>query len=399
MDILITGAKGFVGTNLTWALKNIRDGFDRTRPGIRVGNLYLYDKDSSPEELVSACRSCGFVFDLAGANRPKDPSDFEKDNCAFTGSLLSLLEREGNRCPVMLASSIQASLAGRYAGSVYGASKLAAEEEMFRYAERTGNEVFVFRFPNLFGKWCRPNYNSAVATFCHNIANGIPIRIDNPDTELELLYIDDLVSSMLDLLEGKAERCGYAGTEPVPDPDGRYCRVPVTHRVTLGHIADCLYRFADFPDTLRMPAIPEGSFEKKLFSMFVSYLPESRVSFRPEKKSDARGSFTELLKQEGGGQFSVNVSGPGITKGMHWHNSKWEIFTVVSGRGLIRQRDLASGRIVETYVSGEEPEEVMILPGYTHEIVNLSETENLVTIMWANEHFDPGKPDTYREEV
>ncbi len=399
MDILITGAKGFVGTNLTWALKNIRDGFDRTRPGISVGNLYLYDKDSPEEELASACRDCGFVFDLAGANRPVDPSDFEKDNHAFTGSLLSLLEKEGNRCPVMLASSIQASLTGRYAGSVYGASKLAAEEELFCYAGKTGAKVFVFRFPNLFGKWSRPDYNSAVATFCHHIANGMPIRIDNPETELELLYIDDLISSMLDLLEGKVERCTYTGTEPVPDPEGRYCRVPVTHRATLGQIADCLYRFADYPKTLRMPEIPDGSFEKKLFSMYLSYLPEDRVSFRPEKKSDARGSFTELLKQEHGGQLSVNVSGPGITKGMHWHNSKWEIFIVVSGRGLIRQRKIGSDRIIETFVSGDKPEEVMILPGYTHEIVNLSETENLVTLMWANEHFDPEKPDTFREEV
>ncbi len=399
MKILVTGSAGFVGKNLVEALKNLRDNKDRTRPSLSIDEIFEYDVDTDKALLSDFCRECDFVFNLAGVNRPKDDGEFMKGNFGFASELLKTLEKHGNRCPVMLSSSIQATLVGRYVNSVYGESKLRGEELFFDYAAKTGAKVFVYRFPNLFGKWCRPNYNSAVATFCNNIANDLPIRVDNEKTELELLYIDDLVSEMLDLLEGKEHRCDFSGADTVLKSDGRYCAVPVTYRVTLGEIVSLLHKFDDQRKTLIMPEIPNGSFAKKLYSTYLSYLPKEKAVFEFKTNSDARGSFTELLKTKNCGQFSVNVSLPGITKGEHWHNSKWEQFIVVSGKGLIRERKIGTNSVMEFYVSGDKPECVQMLPGYTHSIVNLSDTQPLVTLMWANEMFDAEHPDTFGEKV
>lgn len=398
MNILITGAKGFVGKNLTEALKNIRDNKDRTRPALKIGEICEYDLDTPQEKLAEYCEKADFVFHLAGVNRPQDPAEFMAGNFGFSSELLSALKQSRNTCPVMLSSSIQATLIGRYDGD-YGRSKKAGEELFFAYAGETGAKVLVYRFPNLFGKWCRPNYNSAVATFCHNTANDLPIRVNDRNTELELLYIDDLVQEMLDALEGKEHRCGFDGLAPVPAEDGRYCYVPVTYKVTLGEIADLLERFHVQPETLVLPEIPAGSFAKKLYSTYLSYLPREKAAFPLKMNEDARGSFTELLKTENCGQFSVNISKPGITKGEHWHNSKWEFFIVVSGHGLIQERRIGSDEVWEFEVSGDKIEAVHMLPGFTHNIINLSDTEPLVTLMWANEQFDPAHPDTYGEKV
>ena len=398
MKILITGAAGFVGKNLTEALKNIRDGKDRTHPDITVDKLWLYDLDTPAEVLDEACRECDFVFNLAGVNRPKDPKEFLEGNFGFASTLLNTLKKYNNTCPVMISSSIQATCIGRY-DSDYGRSKKAGEELLFSYAEETGAKVLVYRFPNLFGKWCRPNYNSAVATFANNIANDLPITVNDPAVELELLYVDDLVDEMLLALSGREHRCEFDGISTVLTEDGRYCAAPITHRVTLGEIVELLRSFSDQPRTLIMPEIPEGSFAKKLYSTYLSYLPREKAAFTLDMKSDARGSFTELLKTEKCGQFSVNISLPGITKGQHWHNTKWEFFIVVSGKGLIQQRKIGTDEVLNFEVSGEKIEAVHMLPGYTHNIINLSETENLVTLMWANEQFDPNKPDTFFEVV
>lgn len=398
MNIFITGAKGFLGRNLTEALKNLRDGKDRTRPDLKIEEIYLYDIDSSKEELETACENADFVFNLAGVNRPKENSEFLKGNFEFAEELLNTLKKHGNTCPVMLASSVQATLIGRY-DSDYGRSKKAGEELFFNYAAETGTKVLVYRFPNLFGKWCRPNYNSAVATFCYNTANDLPITVNERNTELELLYIDDLVTEMLDALEGKEHHCEFEGVKTVLKENGKYCAAPVTHKVTLGEIADLLDGFKTQPQTLLMPEIPDNSFAKKLYSTYLSYLPKEKVSFPLKMNVDSRGSFTELLKTQNCGQFSVNISKPGITKGQHWHNSKWEFFIVVSGHGLIEERKIGSDEVLRFDVSGDKIEAIHMLPGYTHNIINLSETENLVTVMWANEQFDPNKPDTFYEEV
>ena len=398
MNILITGAKGFVGRNLVENLKNIRDGKNRAR-ALCVEKIFEYDIDTDPALLESYCREADFVFHLAGVNRPKEQSEFMTGNFGFSDTLLKTLRQCGNSCPVMLSSSIQASLIGRYGQSDYGKSKLAGEELFFSYGEQTGAQVLVYRFPNLFGKWCRPNYNSVVATFCHNIARDLPIQVNDRDAQLELLYIDDLVEGMLDALEGKAQRCNYDAVTTVPCSDGKYCYVPVTHKVTLGEIADWLEMFRDQPKSLVMPQIPQGSFGKKLYSTYLSYLPAEAVCFPLKMNTDARGSFTELLKTENCGQFSVNISKPGITKGQHWHNTKWEFFIVVSGEALIQQRRIGSDEVLEFKVSGEEIQAVHMLPGYTHNIINLSDTKDLVTLMWANEQFDPAHPDTFFEKV
>lgn len=398
MKILVTGAKGFVGRNLCAQLKNIRDGKARNYP-VTVDEVFEYDIDSTPEQLDRYCAEADFVFNLAGVNRPKDQKEFMEGNFGFASTLLDTLKKHGNTCPVMLSSSIQATLIGRYGTSDYGKSKLAGEELFFDYGRDTGAKVLVYRFPNLFGKWCRPNYNSAVATFCNNIANGLPIQVNDRNTELELLYIDDLVAEMVDALEGKAHRCDYDGLNPVPGDPGRYCYVPTTHKATLGEIVDLLEAFHAQPETLLMPEIPDGSFEKKLYSTYLSYLPKQKAAFPLKMNVDARGSFTELLKTKSCGQFSVNISKPGVTKGQHWHNTKWEFFIVVSGHGLIQERKLGYDEVLNFEVSGEKIQAVHMLPGYTHNIINLSETEDLVTLMWANECFDPSKPDTFFEVV
>ena len=398
MNILVTGAKGFVGKNLAEALKSIRDGKDRTRPDLKIEEIYLYDIDSTKEELEKACERADFVFNLAGVNRPKDNSEFIKGNFGFAEDLLNTLKRYNNKCPVMLSSSVQATLIGRYDGD-YGRSKKAGEELFFDYAAETGTKVLVYRFPNLFGKWCRPNYNSAVATFCYNTANDLPITVNDRSTRLELLYIDDLVAEMLDALENKEHHCEFDGVKTVLKEDGKYCTAPTTHFVTLGEIVDLLESFKTQPQTLVLPEIPDNSFAKKLYSTFLSYLPKEKVAFPLKMNVDNRGSFTELLKTEKCGQISVNISKPGITKGQHWHNSKWEFFIVVSGHGLIEERKIGSDEVLRFEVSGDNIEAVHMLPGYTHNIINLSDTENLVTVMWANESFDPGKPDTFFEEV
>ncbi len=399
MKILVTGAKGFVGRNLVENLKAIRDGKNRTRPNLSISEIYEYDLDSTPEELDAWCANADFVFNLAGVNRPKDPAEFRAGNFGFASTLLNMLKKHGNRCPVMLSSSIQATLAGRFGTSEYGISKRDGEELFFQYAAETGAKVLVYRFPNLAGKWVRPNYNSAVGTFCHNIANELPITVNDPSVELELLFIDDLVEEMLDALEGREHRCEFDGVNTVPVDDGRYCWAPVTHKATLGRIVELLHAFHDQPQTLMMPAIPAGSFEKKLYSMYLSYLPKEKVAFDLKMNVDDRGSFTELLKTADHGQFSVNISKPGITKGQHWHNSKWEFFIVVSGRALIQERKLGTDEVLKFEVSGDRIQAVHMLPGYTHNIINLSETENLVTLMWANEPFDSTHPDTFFEEV
>ena len=399
MDILITGAAGFVGKNLTAALECIRDGKDRTHPGLEIGKLYLYDIDSPGEMLEEACRKADFVFNLAGVNRPKSQEEFMQGNFGFASTLLNTLKKYNNTCPVMLSSSIQATLVGRYANGEYGKSKKAGEELFFSYAAETGAKVLVYRFPNLFGKWCRPNYNSAVATFCHNYAHDLPIQVNDPSVELELLYIDDLIDEMIAALEGKEHHCEFAGVETILREDGRYCAAPVSHKATLGQIVALLDAFKAQPQNLTMPEIPHNSFAKKLYSTYLSYLPREKAAFDLKMNVDARGSFTELLRTEKCGQFSVNISKPGITKGQHWHHTKWEFFIVVAGRGLIQQRKVGTDEVLNFEVSGEKIQAIHMLPGYTHNIINLSETENLVTVMWANECFDPNKPDTFFEKV
>lgn len=398
MKVLVTGARGFVGKNLVCALNNLKDGKDRTRPNIKIDEVYEYDIDSNTSELDEYCKNADFVFNLAGVNRPKDPEEFKKGNFGFASTLLGTLKKYGNKCPVMISSSIQATLIGRYDGE-YGRSKRDGENLLFDYANKTGARVLVYRFPNLFGKWCRPNYNSAVATFCNNVANDLPITINDRSTELELLYIDDLVYEMFDALEGKEHRCEFDGLTAVENENGKFCFVPTTHRVTLGEISDLLEKFKSQPISLLMPEIPNNSFAKKLYSTYLSYLPKEKVAFPLKMNVDQRGSFTELLKTEKCGQFSVNISKPGITKGQHWHNSKWEFFIVVSGHGLIQERKIGTDKVIEFEVSGDKIEAVHMLPGYTHNIINLSETENLVTVMWANEQFDPNRPDTFFEIV
>ena len=395
MNILITGAKGFVGKNLTETLKTIRDGKNRTT-GLTIGEIYEYDIDTDPALLGQYCQKADFVFNLAGVNRPQNQEEFMQGNFGFASTLLDTLQEKGNTCPVMLASSIQATCIGRY-DSEYGRSKKAGEELFFSYAQKTGAQVLVYRFPNLFGKWCRPNYNSAVATFCNNKANDLPITVNDPAVELELLYIDDLVEEMLCALAGNPHRCDYEGLTPVEGET--YCYAPVTHKVTLGEIVELLDSFKAQPATLLMPSIPAGSFAKKLYSTYLSYLPKEKVTVPLKMNADARGSFTELLKTANCGQFSVNISKPGITKGEHWHHTKWEFFIVVAGRALIQMRKIGTDEVLNFEVSGEKIEAVHMLPGYTHNIINLSETEDLVTLMWANEAFDPNKPDTFFEKV
>ncbi len=398
MNILVTGAKGFVGKNLVQSLKCIKDGKDRTRPALSIGEIYEYDLDTAPSLLDEYCKTADFIFNLAGVNRPKSPDEFMQGNYGFAKALLDTLKKHKNTCPIMISSSIQATCIGRY-DSDYGRSKKAGEELVFAYGEETGARVLVYRFPNLFGKWCRPNYNSAVATFCNNIANDLPITVSDRATSLELLYIDDLVTEMLDALEGKEHRCAFEGIETVLTDSGKYCAAPVTHRVTLGEIVDLLESFKAQSETLIIPEIPSGSFAKKLYSTYLSYLPREKVSFPLKMNKDERGSFTELLKTDKCGQFSVNVSKPGITKGQHWHHTKWEFFIVVSGKGLIQQRKIGSDEVLSYEVSGDKIEAVHMLPGYTHNIINLSDTENLVTVMWANEQFSPERPDTFFEKV
>lgn len=399
MNILVTGASGFVGKNLVYNLRNIAQGKNRTRPNLLVNEIFEYDLDTDPALLDKFCAEADFVLNLAGVNRPKDQSEFMQGNFGFATVLLDTLKKHNNTCPVMLSSSIQATLIGRYGQSDYGKSKLAGEELFFTYAQDTGAKVLVYRFPNLFGKWCRPNYNSAVATFCNNIANDLPIQVNDPSTELELLYIDDLVEEMLNALESKEHRCNYNGLKAVADNQGRYCFVPTTHKATLGQIVELLESFHDQPKTLQVPEIPAGSFAKKLYSTYLSYLPKEKTCFSLKMNCDERGSFTELLKTANCGQISVNISKPGITKGQHWHNTKWEFFIVVAGTALIQQRKVDTDEVLEFKVSGENIQAVHMLPGYTHNIINLSETEDLVTVMWANEAFDPGRPDTYFEPV
>ena len=399
MKILVTGAKGFVGQNLCAQLKNIRDGKAKCYGDVSVEEIFEYDIDSTADELDTYCREADFVFNLAGVNRPQNTEEFMEGNFGCASTLLETLEKHGNKAPVMLSSSIQATLAGRFGDSEYGRSKRAGEELFFNYSVRTGARVLVYRFPNLFGKWCRPNYNSAVATFCNNIANDLPITVNDRSTELELLYIDDLVDEMIGALKGEEHHCEFEGVETILCDSGKYCAVPTTHKVTLGEIVDMLESFKAQPQTLVVPEIPNGSFAKKLYSTYLSYLPKEKASFELKMNCDARGSFTELLRSEKCGQVSVNISKPGITKGEHWHNTKWEFFIVVSGKGLIQQRRVGSDEVLNFEVSGEKIEAVHMLPGYTHNIINLSDTEDLVTVMWANEAFDPAKPDTYFEKV
>lgn len=398
MKILVTGANGFVGKNLVVALKNIKDGKDRTHPNIVIDEIYSYDIDSSAELLEDACKNADFVFNLAGVNRPQSAEEFMQGNFGFASTLLNTLKNYNNTCPVVLSSSIQATLIGRY-DSDYGRSKKAGEDLFFEYANETGAKVLVYRFPNLFGKWCRPNYNSAVATFCNNIANDLEITVNDPSVQLELLYIDDLIDEMLLAIEGKEHHCEFDGIDTVLCDDGKYCAAPITHKVTLGEIVELLESFKNQPQTLLMPEIPYNSFAKKLYSTYLSYLPKEKAIFDLKMNCDDRGSFTELLKTENCGQFSVNISKPGITKGQHWHHTKWEFFIVVSGHGLIQMRKVDSDEVLNYEVTGDKIQAIHMLPGYTHNIINLSETENLVTVMWANEQFDPSHPDTFFEVV
>ena len=399
MNILVTGAKGFVGKNLVANLKNIKENKNRTRPNLIIDEIFEYDIDTEPVLLEEYCAKPDFVFNLAGVNRPKEASEFMEGNFGFASTLISTLKKYKNTCPIMLSSSIQATLLGRFGTSEYGKSKLAGEELFFDYERETGAKALVYRFPNLFGKWCRPNYNSALATFCNAVANDLEFIVNDRSTELELLYIDDLVEEMFDALEGKEHHCNYEGMEAVADEDGRYCYVPTTHKATLGEIVDLLECFKNQPTTLEMPLIPDNSFAKKLYSTYLSYLPKEKTIFDLKMNCDQRGSFTEILKTESHGQFSVNISNPGITKGQHWHNSKWEFFIVVAGHGLIQQRKIGTEEVIEFEVSGDKIQAIHMLPGYTHNIINLSETENLVTVMWANEQFDPKHPDTFGESV
>jgi UDP-2-acetamido-2,6-beta-L-arabino-hexul-4-ose reductase len=399
MKILVTGAKGFVGKNLCAQLNNIKDGKARWYGDVTVDEVMEYDIDTDPKLLDEYCQRADFVFNLVGVNRPQDPKEFMEGNFGFASTLLDTLKRHKNACPVMISSSIQATLAGRFGSSEYGKSKKAGEELMFDYGKETGAKILVYRFPNLFGKWCRPNYNSAVATFCNNIANDLPIQVNDPSVELELLYIDDLVDEMILALAGKEHHCEFDGVETVLTENGRYCAVPTTHNITLGGIVELLESFRRQPETLMLPEIPNGSFAKKLYTTYLSYLPKEKVAYPVKMNVDDRGSFTELIRTAKCGQVSVNISKPGITKGQHWHNTKWEFFIVVSGHGLIQERKIGSDEVLNFEVSGEKIEVVHMLPGYTHNIINLSETEPLVTVMYANEIFDPNRPDTYFEPV
>ena len=398
MNILVTGARGMVGTALVNNLKNIRDGKNKTRPNLHIEEIYEYEVSSTREELEEYCRKADFVFNLAGVNRPENPEDFMKGNFGFASTLLETLQKYENKAPIMLSSSIQATLAGRFGNSEYGRSKKAGEDLFFAYAHRTGAKVAVYRFPNLMGH-SRPKYNSAVSTFCWAVANDEPFTVNDPNTELELLYIDDLVEGMFDLLEGKEVHCEFDGVETVPDPEGRFCCVPVTHKVTLGEIVALLQRFKAQPETLMMPEMPQGSFAKKLYSLYLTYLPADKFKYPLRMNVDDRGSFTELLHTRDCGQVSINISRPGITKGQHWHNSKWELFIVVQGHGLIQERNINTGETVEFEVSGDKIEAVHMIPGWTHNIINLSDTENLVAVMTCNEVFDRNHPDTFYEPV
>ena len=411
MRILITGAKGFVGRNLCANLRNIQEGKDRRYPELSIEAVYEYDLDSTPEELDTWCAEADFVFNLAGVNRPQNTEEFMQGNFGFASTLLDTLKKHVNKCPVMLSSSQQASLTGRFGNSEYGRSKKAGEDLFLEYGKETGAKVLVFRFPNLFGKWCRPNYNSAVATFCNAFANDLPYTVNDPSVELELLYIDDLVDEMIACLKGEEHRCEFDGLTILPAPIGegcpkggvgsRYCYCPITHKVTLGEIVELLKSFAEQPNTLMIPEIPNNSFAKKLYSTYLSYLPKEKVAFQLKMNVDDRGSFTELVHTLNAGQVSINISKPGITKGQHWHNTKWEFFIVVAGHGLIQQRNLndPEGMVLEWEVSGDKIEAVHMLPGYTHNIINLSDNEDLVTVMYCNEIFNPNKPDTFFEKV
>ena len=399
MRILVTGAKGFVGRNLCAQLNNIKDGKARCYGDLVVDDVFEYDIDSTPEQLDEWCRDCDFVFNLAGVNRPMDPKEFMEGNFGFATVLLNTLKKYKNTCPVMISSSIQATLAGRFGTSEYGKSKKAGEELMFQYSQDTGAKVLVYRFPNLYGKWCRPNYNSAIATFCNNIANDLPITVNDPAVELEVLYIDDLVEEMIRALKGHEHRCEFDGVDAVFTAGGRYCASPVTHHVKLGDIVDLLHKFHDMPQTLIIPEIPADSFARRLFSTYLSYLPKDKAIFDLKMNRDHRGSFTELVHTLNCGQVSINISKPGITKGQHWHNTKWEQFIVVSGHGLIQQRREGTDEVIEYEVSGDRLQSVIMLPGYTHNIINLSDTQDLVTVMYCNELFDPERPDTYSDPV
>ena len=399
MRILVTGAKGFVGKNLVAALNNVKNGSDKTHPSLIIDDVFEYDIDSSPEDLNDYCNKADFVFNLAGVNRPKDQGDFMKGNFGFASTLLETLKKHGNKCPIMLSSSIQATLSGRFGNSEYGRSKKAGEELFFDYACETGAKVLVYRFANLFGKWCRPNYNSAVATFCNNIANDLPIQVNDPDVDMELLYIDDLVDEMFLALEGKEHHCEFEGIDTILKPDGKYCAAAITHKIRLGEIVELLSQFKSQPQTLVIPEIPEGSFAKKLYSTYLSYLPKDKVAFPLKMNEDVRGSFTELVKSINLGQVSINISKPGITKGEHWHNTKWEFFIVVKGHALIQERKIGSDEVMEFDVNGDNIQAVHMLPGYTHNIINLSDTEDLVTVMYCNECFNPSHPDTFHEKV
>ena len=399
MKILVTGAKGFVGKNLCAALKNIKDGKDRRFPDLAIEEVYEYDIDTDPALLDTYCKKAGFVFNLAGVNRPKDQSEFMTGNFGFASTLLDTLKKYGNKCPVMLSSSQQASLTGRFGNSEYGRSKKAGEDLFLEYGKETGAEVHVYRFPNLFGKWCRPNYNSAVATFCNAFANDLPYTVNDPSVELELLYIDDLVDEMIAILQGKGHKCEFNGLDVEPIEKGRYRYCPIIHKVTLGEIVKLLKSFAEQPKTLMIPEIPSGSFAKKMYSTYLSYLPKEKVAFPLKMNVDERGSFTEVVHTLNAGQVSINISKPGITKGQHWHNTKWEFFIVVAGHGLIQERKLGTDEVIEFEVSGDKIQCIHMLPGYTHNIINLSDTENLVTVMYCNEIFDPNRPDTFFEKV